>query len=82
MVVFSVQAKLPSRQYVRLVGNLEKLGKWSPYDSLELQPSPGDCRYICNNKIDGFINVLVRFCANLILDDSTSRNSLVVASRC
>ena len=49
MVVFSVQAELPSRQYVRLVGNLEKLGKWSPYESLELQPFPRDCRYVITN---------------------------------
>ena len=50
MTVFSVQAKLPSHQYLRLLGDLEKLGKWSPFDSLELQPSSADCRYN-NNEI-------------------------------
>ena len=43
MILFSVQAKLPSRQHIRLLGNLEQLGKWSPFDSLKLQPSSVDC---------------------------------------
>ena len=55
MTVFSAQTKLPSHQYLRLLGNLEKLGKWSPFDSLELQPSSADCRYnnINNEIVDG-----------------------------
>ena len=53
MVLFSVQAKLPSQQHVRLLGNHENLGKWSLHDSVELKPSPGDsdCRFDIDNNI-------------------------------